>query len=523
MLSKSYKRLAARSVLACAAAVLVGCASVGNESYIKVRPRTEVVRTTTSFSGALRCMDDLFTSRGVHSVPVTTIGIPDATGKVRSGIRDMLITSIAQMSEHSGAFKYVDWEYESKELQVLFQQVRDSDRKAFETQYENPRYYIRGAVTQFDQNVVDNRYGGGVAGQYQDYAGDVFADWSANASVVALDMNVGDILTRKIVPGLSSNNSIAIDQRGGAVAGALSNNDLGLTLDFESTQAEGVHVAIRTLVELGSIETLGKLTRVPYWRCLQIESTAPGVLREMEDWWRDMSEEERNLFAERTLVRSGYLAGPADEEPDAASREAIARYQAEKDLVVSGRVNFQLYTRLIGDDRPVSAGPPELDMGSEETLAPPVDARELRESVQIELFTDRGSEPSYAPMEFLHANVQVSGNAYVYCYYQDGAGDIARVFPNRFQSDPRLAAGEIVTIPGREAGFQIQIEGDGPREEVICLASDREIANRLPVELHGYDLVPMPVESLDEIARAFFAIDRAIVSQARLPISVAGM
>ena len=117
--------------------------------------------------------------------------------------------------------------------------------------------------------------------------------------------------------------------------------------------------ALRTLVELGLIETMGKLTRVPYWNCLQIESTAPGVLREMNNWWQDMSTEERQLFAERALIGNGYLEGPADTSPDAASREAIARYQAENNLIVSGRANFELYGALIGSNRPVSAGPPE--------------------------------------------------------------------------------------------------------------------------------------------------------------------
>ena len=116
------------SFLLLALPALLGCAGAGGQSYVQVRPRTEVVRTTTSFSSALRCMDDLYLTHGVRDLPITTIGIPDATGQVRTGVRDMLITAISQMSERSRAFRYVDWEYESKELQVLFQQVRDADK-----------------------------------------------------------------------------------------------------------------------------------------------------------------------------------------------------------------------------------------------------------------------------------------------------------------------------------------------------------------------------------------------------------
>ena len=98
-----------------------------------------------------------------------------------------------------------------------------------------------------------------------------------------------------------------------------------------------------------------------------------------------------------------------------------------------------------------------------------------------------------------------------------------RVFPNRYQSDAHLVPGEIVAIPGRTAGFQIQVEGGGAQEEVMCVASDREITQHLPSALQVRDLVPMPIGSLDELATAFLEIDRTGVSQARLPVSVVGM
>jgi hypothetical protein len=509
------------SLVVCAAAS--GCATVGDRSYAEVRPRTEVVRTTTSFTEALRCMDGLFVSHGVHDIPITSVGIPDATGKVRGGIRDMLITSVAKMSERSGAFRYVDWEYDNKEIQILWQRVRDEDQLAFEREYADPLYSIRGAVTQFDQNVVDRRYGGGVAVEYNDYSGDALADWTNSASVMALDLNVSNTRTRAIIPGLSSNNSLAIDRRGGALSGALSSANLGVTFDFQATDAEGVHAGVRTLVELGVIESLGKLTRVPYWDCLQIAATEPGVMRELYDWWSDMSAKTQQRFAERALVANGYLDGPADGFADAAAREAISRYQAENDLVVSGRANFELYRSLIGSDRPLQLGPPESFGLKRETPDAEREQIPVREPVDIELYTDRGAEPTYQPMELLHARVQVSGNAYLRCYYQDAAGSVMQVFPNRFQRDDHLAAGDIVRIPGWDAGFQIQLEHPGTHDELMCAASDREIASHLPETLRGRDLVPLPVESLDEVAEQLQQIDRTGLSQARLPIEVVGM
>jgi len=518
--SLGYRILSLLFILVAAAST--GCQTIGEETYVKVHPKTQVRRTATSFSGALRCMDDLFASHGVSNVPITTIGIQDATGQANAGMRDMLITSIAKMSERSGAFTYVDWEYDNKELQVLFQQVRDANQGAFEASYQNPRYYIRGGVTQFDRNVAERGYGGGVAAQYDDYTGDLVADWRTGATVLAFDINIGNILERRIVPGLSSNNSLAINQKGGALAGALSNVDLGVTFDFQANEAEGPHLAIRTLVELGAIESLGKLTRVPYWRCLEVESTEPGVLEELNDWWNDMDAEERQLFAERALIANGYLAGPADSRIDRDARNAIARFQAENDLVVTGRAGFELYKSLIGSDRPLSAGPPETFASKKLDPDPVADAIPVRTPVQIDLFTERGVSPTYAPMESLRASVQVSGNAFVYCFYQQSDGEVLRVFPNRFQPDAHVSAGEIVSIPGLSASFKIRLESPG-NEELMCVASDRELVQHLPRELQVRDLVPMPIESLDALAERFNEIDRTAVSQARLPISVAGM
>ena len=360
-------------------------------------------------------------------------------------------------------------------------------------------------------------------GQYEEYNGDLVADWSAAASVDRVSISTSATSgsahhrARSQLAQLAGHRSAA----GWALGGALANENLGVTFDFQAGHAEGIHVGVRTLVELGAIETMGKLTRVPYWGCLQVASTEPGVQRELHDWWSDMDERERLLFVERSLVAHGFMEGPPDGLPDPVGREAIARYQAEQDLVVSGRPTLQLYASLLGSDRPVSLGAPATYPDEGELPDPVADALPVPEPVQIELYTDRGREPVYAPLESLRAHVRVSGNAYVACYYQEAGGGVVQVFPNRFQPQGYVAAGEIVALPGRRAGFQIVPEQAGAQEQLMCVASPREITSHLPDELRVRDLVPMPIESLEALAETFRGIDRASVSQALLPISVA--
>ena len=49
--------------------------------------------------------------------------------------------------------------------------------------------------------------------------------------------------------------------------------------------AASVMAIVRTLVELSTIESLGKLTQVPYWRCLQIDHTNPAIVAESREWF----------------------------------------------------------------------------------------------------------------------------------------------------------------------------------------------------------------------------------------------
>ena len=116
--------------------------------------------------------------------------------------------------------------------------------------------------------------------------------------------------------------------------------------------------------------------------------------------------------------------------------------------------------------------------------------------------------------------VETSENAYVYCYYSDAAGSVARIFPNRFQPNSYVAGKHSIEVPSRDAPFSIQFDRPGAREEVACVASDRELGLHLPTELKGGDLQPLPVANLDRLLGQFEAIDPKGLKVGRLPINV---
>ena len=81
--------LLAFSALACADdAAPAGPAAVATAA---AAPKTPATKTITNFTQALRCMDQLFLAHGKQGIVITSAGVPDETGKVRTGTMKMSI------------------------------------------------------------------------------------------------------------------------------------------------------------------------------------------------------------------------------------------------------------------------------------------------------------------------------------------------------------------------------------------------------------------------------------------------
>ncbi|MEO0713013.1 MAG: DUF4384 domain-containing protein, partial [Pseudomonadota bacterium] len=98
-----------------------------------------------------------------------------------------------------------------------------------------------------------------------------------------------------------------------------------------------------------------------------------------------------------------------------------------------------------------------------------------------------------------------NADAYLYCFYEDGTGNIARIYPNRFQPNALIEGGRLVTIPDEAAGFRLIFEQAGARERVKCFASRSEIGVDFPDAIKKGDLVPLDVDSLSALEQAIRA------------------
>lgn len=518
--------------------VLAACQPHPETAHVAVQPRTAPVRTITSFNEALHCMDELFLSQGKKDIYITSAGIPDATGAIAAGTKEMLITAISKMSAKSGALHFVDYDPTQLDVQVLSELVglRDS--------FVAPRYYIRGAITQLDSNVLSSLESAGVSTPYVDLA----VSRDQVVSVMSIDLNVGQLVTRQIMPGMSATNSIAVVRsgKGGDVGGVI--GKAGLSISVSLDRSEGFHQAARNLVELSTIEVVGKLTRVPYWQCLQIDQTNPTYRAEAREWYDAMGESERTRFARANLANAGYVHASSATDIDGELHDGIARYQADHDLVPNGRIDFDLYYSLLGAagdkkattvaasapppprsaatlatataaQSPATATPSSVAAAPSPAAATPAPAPTAPPSLQI--ITSRGAHPSFRINDTLVVQARTSGDGFLYCYYQDAGGSVARIFPNRFQPNAYIHGGSSIEIPpGLEKPFSIRFDRDHVRETVACVASALELGVKLPEPLKVQDLEPLPVRSLQEVVESFRRAGGGQISEGWLPIEV---
>lgn len=497
----------ARRSLACLTVVALvgsGCMTAPEQAMVARQPSTAPARTLSNFSEALRCMDNLLWVHGKRDIYLTSNGVPDETGRLLGGTKEMLITAVSRMSDKSNAFGFIDFEPALDSVNALYWMV------GVRPEFRAPSYYIRGAVTQLDENVLADAASAGVS--LPDL--DLSVSRDQIVSVISLDLNMGELTTRRILPGITASNSIAVVQSGKGADAAGIIGKAGLSFQVALSRSEGMHQALRTLVELSTIEVLGKLTRVPYWQCLGIEQSNPTFMAQAREWFDDMSAAERDAYARRVLEAQGYLQGSE------ALPAALGRWQADHDVIASGTMDFDTYQRMLAAAQAgaASARPLTLAKGAEAVAAKPAAATPPPD---LTLTSTRGPQPSLRVGEALVVQATPTADGFLYCYYADADGKVVRIFPNRFQPDAFVEARRQVEIPpGPQPPFNIRMEKGGVGETIACVASPQEVGLALPDKYKAGDLQVIPGASLEDVLAIYERLPNTSVTSRRMAVKV---
>lgn len=464
-----------------------------NRAKASVLPKNSATKTITNFTSALRCMDELFLANGKKNIAITSPGIPDATGKAKAGDKYMLTTAISNMTKKSNAFIFTDFLMDGSQIDNALSRYRKQNDS-------EPTYYITGAVTQLDDNAVKESKSAGFALPWFDsgYGKDKTHD------VISMDMYVVETATGKILQETSTSNTMVIskENRSGELGGKIFT--LGLSFSKDVSRSEGVGATYRTLIELGLIETLGKFTRVPYWKCLDNESSSnPEFIDKVREWYDVANTSERTLFVQRKLKGMYRYNGSLDGEMNDDLKKSIMEYQVAAGLLPNGQINFDIYFSLKDDiQNQLAALPTE---PAKKVITPSASSST---PIKINLNSDRGDSPVYKVGEYLNMKMMLNEKGTAYCFYEDVEKKSARIFPNRFHRDSMLNGKQEISLTPK--GFRIIFDRPG-QERIACIASDRALI--APTDLsEAPDLEPLKIKSLDEIISQFKKVNPVITT-----------
>lgn len=471
-----------------------GCATVDPSSVPEMaRPDTAPTPAVTRFEDPLRCMDQLYADFGVSSVTIAVSGVPDYTGRVFVGSDIWLQGAITKMSQRSGAFVVTD--YNPNQLAPEQGLWSLSNKQGFYI----PAYYTRGAISGFAGSVAENSATLGLGTPIDGGS----ATMGSAYSLVSVDLTLGNLQQRTLISRARAANEVVLESRGsgGQVGGML--EKYGANLEIVASRADGIPQAVRALIELNAIEVLGRLTGVPYWRCLGSDNDEPSAQAARRDIFSNMSEPERVVFMQRRLTRLGYYRAGVDGVRSEALVAAAGAFARDRGLPedIDELTLYEALTEWSKDDpRParVAAAPPPPVAPASQPVQEALDAQSRGLNVQVAV-VNAGNTPG-APVSFALSSSQV---AYAYCYLQDASGTVARIFPNRWQPDPLIPPDQSVTVPGSGAAFDLVLPEPGKREEVACFVSSFDLTPAMPSAFQTEDLTPLPVPSLEALSAEY--------------------
>jgi len=506
--SKSINTSGLAKLLIATSFLLAGCASVPegvqqDVQEVRKGPQEKPVRTITGFSDGLRCMDNLFLTFNIEDVVVLAENIIDSTGEVQAGTRDMLISAVSNMTRRSNAIQLITFGDDSSNLTNFL------DRAGQASPFENvPPFDIRGSISQLDREIVSKEVGGGATVTGNVDSGGANFSKSTSGTILGLDLSVITTHNMAVIAGVSSHNSVAIYQSGGQAEANASISKIGVNFKIASNRNEGISQALRALVEMSTIELLGRLVKVPYWKCLDIDSTSEEIQREIGDWYYSMSRHGTLVKYIKTLLRvRNYYQGPVDNNAEPEFYSALRNYKANAGLPGSG-LDLRFFSAFLNNtstNRPPANLAYSKPKPAPNVSRPPVGNEGDMDSVVKLTLIPGTNKDSYGPGEEVTFTVQSSIDGYLYCYLSDGEQNIVRFYPNRFSQDGFISKASGVKLPG-DMPFSIVTNESGKTEKVFCYVTAEEISNELPDALRQSDFKELSVTSQAEIDSAFSAI-----------------
>ena len=490
--------------------MMVGCGTAGDLRRDAMKVTTEAskapseapYRTVTNFSNAVRCMDGMFLTFGIRDVSILLEDLEDQTKKVNVGTKDMMLTTYSDMTRRSRAIRFVAFGSDSRNAASFMD--RAENKAAYASM---PQFGIRGSISQFDDNIAKATKDFGVGiGEFLTFG----KSNSANSKIVAIDLTVMNLADFSIVPGVSSRNGVAIFGEGEGLDGEARYKKFGINYATSLSKSEGTAVAVRNLVELASVELMGKLTKVPYWKCIGVNAPDAEIKAEVEDWFESMASNPAELYAwwQFQMYSRNAYTGEVNGIPNPAFAQALRDYKAAMGLKPDTDLNADFMLAYLQADH--TAAMARLEAAK---TKPEVDVQVITTRIQL-----KGGERSVKPGEKIELELSASAPGHAQCFMMDDNKKILRIHPNRFSRDTFIGPNKKLSIPDTHK-MSLIANDKGIEETVECYVASKELLGTLPPEIGKSDLVPLTgVNSLSQLRTHFEKSSTTPVSTARFVI-----
>jgi len=334
---------------------MTGCSTLDPRRVDIELPVEPPLAKETIFDQALKDLGKMTEIYGNYSVTVQSIVVGDETGvshgDLTQGEIPQRISEMTNSSLNAIGGKIVFIPYLPNYINSM-QTVGYSNLERKRT----PDVILTGGITEFDRGL-------GTRGENTDYgfgteplsdattffdSQTINADYSSGEKVsvatITLDSNLIDYQTFAGISGVQAVNTIKVFK-------ANKEKELGFSLFGPSfglmgsiLKVQGRHAAVRLLVQLNTIEVIGKLYNLPYWRLLPNFSEDTTVLTDIGAEFLQWDEITRIIKTQELLFLSGYdilVTGNLDSNTLDALRSFDQGFNSE-----TGEVSVDMYIAL---------------------------------------------------------------------------------------------------------------------------------------------------------------------------------
>lgn len=504
------------------ALMLSGCMSARVQKDVEINaeslrkgPEQLPTKNITDFNDSLRCMDGLFLSFGIARGDYVLLveDLKDKTKKVDAGTRQMMITAISDMTRRSGALKLIAYGSDSGNL-ISF--LNESGNRGA---YQNvPAFDIIGSISQFDDGIykAQSDTSAEFAGTNDGSILGAGGGQSSSSSVTFMTVDLGVVTSHNlaIIPGVNTRNTVTLFNKGTARSFDAGISKTGVSYSFSKDSKDAIGQSLRGLIELSTIELMGKLVKLPYWKCLGMSETHADIQNEVSDWFYQLvSTNILHKSLKIQLFLHGYYQGVIDNAITPEYLTAIRRFKQNLGLPVDNSIDLVFYTAFL-NQTPISVAKSKLAYGrnaenSVATKAGKTDSKKTDQQVQSEeeplsdsiLVTIKSitSPQALAVGSEINLAVSTDTNGYLRCYFQRGEA-LIRIFPNRFSGDGYFSSQAQIGLPNSDA-FSLLVEEFG--ESVHCFISPTRVDKMLPAPLDGADFTQLAVNDIAIVKAAY--------------------